>query len=211
MTGQPFTSADEALAYIRKHDADARVLDRHPRRFLEQVEREELAAHGQVRLVGELSADELVNSVLELRYPQIAQARRVYYDALIAADTTAEHALESRDMFRWNINQTGWAFKDRVVAGETITSFGEFQIQRSIIVPQAKIFLAPEPKEATMLNLLTYDGEVCRCNHTRSVHRHNTASTYCSTLWCACPRFRRPFRMPGRAWLGRLLRIAGEN
>jgi len=50
-----------------------------------------------------------------------------------------------RDMFRWDINQTGWAFKDRVVAGETITSFGEFQIQRSIIVPQAKIFLAPEP------------------------------------------------------------------
>jgi hypothetical protein len=32
-----------------------------------------------------------------------------------------------RDMFRWDINQTGWAFKDRVVAGETITSFGEFR------------------------------------------------------------------------------------
>jgi hypothetical protein len=50
-----------------------------------------------------------------------------------------------RDMYRWDINQTGWAFKDRVVAGETISSFGEFQIQRSIIVPQAKIFLTPEP------------------------------------------------------------------
>ncbi len=50
-----------------------------------------------------------------------------------------------RDMYRWDINQTGWAFKDRIVAGETITSFGEFQIQRSIIVPQAKIFLTPEP------------------------------------------------------------------
>ena len=37
-----------------------------------------------------------------------------------------------RDFYRWDINQTGWAFKDRVVAGETITSFGEFQIQRSI-------------------------------------------------------------------------------
>jgi hypothetical protein len=31
------------------------------------------------------------------------------------------------------------------VAGETITSFGEFQIQRSIIVPQGKTFLTPEP------------------------------------------------------------------
>lgn len=50
-----------------------------------------------------------------------------------------------RDMYRWDINQTGWAFKDRVVAGETITSFGEFQVQRSIIVPQGKVFLTPEP------------------------------------------------------------------
>jgi hypothetical protein len=50
-----------------------------------------------------------------------------------------------RDLYRWDINATGWAFKDRVVAGETITSFGEFQIQRSIIVPQSKVFLTPEP------------------------------------------------------------------
>jgi hypothetical protein len=50
-----------------------------------------------------------------------------------------------RDFFKWDINTTGWAFKDRVVAGETITTFGEFQIQRSIIVPQKTIFLTPEP------------------------------------------------------------------
>lgn len=50
-----------------------------------------------------------------------------------------------RDFFRWDINQTGWAFKDRVVAGETITQFGEFQIQRSVMVPQGKMFLLPEP------------------------------------------------------------------
>jgi hypothetical protein len=50
-----------------------------------------------------------------------------------------------RDFFRWDINQTGWAFKDRVVAGETITTFGEFQFQRSIIVPQKTMFLTPEP------------------------------------------------------------------
>lgn len=53
--------------------------------------------------------------------------------------------LDFRDFYRWDINQTGWAFKDRVVAGETITSFGEFQIQRSIIVPQKSLYLAPEP------------------------------------------------------------------
>jgi len=53
--------------------------------------------------------------------------------------------LDFRDFYRWDINQTGWAFKDRVVAGETITSFGEFQIQRSIIVPQKSLYLTPEP------------------------------------------------------------------
>jgi hypothetical protein len=50
-----------------------------------------------------------------------------------------------RDFFLFDQNKTGWAFKDRVVAGEKITTFGEFQIQRSIIVPQGKIFLLPDP------------------------------------------------------------------
>jgi hypothetical protein len=50
-----------------------------------------------------------------------------------------------RDFFRWDINTTGWAFKDRVVAGETITTFGEFQFQRSIIVPPKTMYLTPEP------------------------------------------------------------------
>ena len=53
--------------------------------------------------------------------------------------------LDYRDFFRWDINQTGWAFKDKVVAGEQITTFGEFQIQRSIIVPQNELFLLPNP------------------------------------------------------------------
>ncbi|MDQ1041387.1 hypothetical protein QFZ75_007889 [Streptomyces sp. V3I8] len=54
--------------------------------------------------------------------------------------------MDYRDMYRWDINQTGWAFKDRVVAGETITSFGEFQIQRSIVIPQGETFLTPDPQ-----------------------------------------------------------------
>lgn len=54
--------------------------------------------------------------------------------------------LDYRDFYRWTINQTGWAFKDRQVAGETITTFGEFTIQRSVMVPQGKLFLLPEPK-----------------------------------------------------------------
>lgn len=53
--------------------------------------------------------------------------------------------MDYRDFFRWDINQTGWAFKDRVVAGEKITTFGEFQIQRSIMVPQGTLFILPNP------------------------------------------------------------------
>jgi hypothetical protein len=53
--------------------------------------------------------------------------------------------MDYRDFFKWDINTTGWAFKDRVVAGETITSFGEFQVQRSIMVPQKSLYLLPEP------------------------------------------------------------------
>ncbi|WP_428957934.1 HK97-fold major capsid protein [Streptomyces sp. cg35] len=54
--------------------------------------------------------------------------------------------MDYRDMYRWDINQVGWAFKDRVVAGETITSFGEFQMQRSIVIPQGQTFLTPDPQ-----------------------------------------------------------------
>jgi hypothetical protein len=63
----------------------------------------------------------------------------------IVAGRVLVNPMDYRDFFRWDINQTGWAFKDRVVAGEQITTFGEFQIQRSIIVPQGKMFILPNP------------------------------------------------------------------
>jgi hypothetical protein len=53
--------------------------------------------------------------------------------------------VDYRDLFAWGLDYTGWAFKDRVVAGETITSFGEFQIQRSIQVQAKQTWLLPEP------------------------------------------------------------------
>lgn len=73
-----------------------------------------------------------------------------------AVSQTDMHELESsrilanpmdyRDFYKWDINQTGWAFKDRVVAGEKITTFGEFQVQRSILVPQGGLWLLPNPE-----------------------------------------------------------------
>jgi len=53
--------------------------------------------------------------------------------------------VEYRDFYLFDQNQTGWAMKDRLVAGEKVTTFGEFQIQRSVVVPQGKVFLLPEP------------------------------------------------------------------
>lgn len=52
---------------------------------------------------------------------------------------------EYRDFYRWDINTTGWAFKDSVVAGEKVVQFGEFQIGKSIIIPRGSTYLTPEP------------------------------------------------------------------
>lgn len=61
---------------------------------------------------------------------------------------------DAYDFYRWDINTTGWAFKDRVVAGETITTFGEFQIQRSIMVPQGGLWLLPNPEFLGVMPIL---------------------------------------------------------
>ncbi len=73
-----------------------------------------------------------------------------------AAATVNEHQIESarlllsprdfRDFYRFDLNTTGWAFKDRVVAGETVTQFGEFQVGKSIIIPTGTTYLTPEPE-----------------------------------------------------------------
>lgn len=55
------------------------------------------------------------------------------------------NSADYRDFFLFSQDVTGWAFKDRIVAGEKVTTFGEFQIQRSVIVPQGKVFLLPDP------------------------------------------------------------------
>jgi hypothetical protein len=55
------------------------------------------------------------------------------------------HPQDMRDLYTWDINVTGWAFKDKVVGGESITQFGEFQLMKSVIVPQGEVFLAAEP------------------------------------------------------------------
>ena len=50
-----------------------------------------------------------------------------------------------RDFYLFSRDEGGNALKDRVVAGERVTTFGEFQIHKSIMVPRGKIFLLPDP------------------------------------------------------------------
>jgi hypothetical protein len=56
------------------------------------------------------------------------------------------HPQDLRDLYTWDINVTGWAFKDKVVGGEKITTFGEFEIQKSVMIPQGEIFLLAAPE-----------------------------------------------------------------
>lgn len=55
------------------------------------------------------------------------------------------HPADVRDLYSWDINVTGFEFKDEVFGGRKITGFGEFQIQKSIIIPQGEIILTAEP------------------------------------------------------------------
>jgi len=81
-----------------------------------------------------------------------------FYDAVsrvqlheLAVNRVLLNPVDLRDLYLWDVNQTGWGFKDRVVQGDTITEFGEFSFQTSIMVPQGTIFLVPD---ATFLGVM---------------------------------------------------------
>jgi hypothetical protein len=77
---------------------------------------------------------------------------------------------DARDMYTWDVNTTGWDFKNSVVAGETITSFGEFRIQKSIMVPTGTIFFLPEPNFLGVMPVM-YSLDVEENNKIETFHR----------------------------------------
>ncbi len=81
-----------------------------------------------------LEPSDFYNAVTQVEINQL-EARRVL-----------AHPADIRDLYNWDLNVTGFRFKDEVFSGGRITSFGEFQIQRSIIVPQGEVFLTAEPE-----------------------------------------------------------------
>ena len=90
----------------------------------------------QTVLIGEgnaLEPSDFYSAVSQIEINQL-EARRILI-----------HPADARDFYNWDLNVTGFEFKDKVFGGEKITTFGEFQIQRSIIVPQGEVFLTAEP------------------------------------------------------------------
>lgn len=77
---------------------------------------------------------------------------------------------EYRDFYRWDINTTGWAFKDSVVAGERIVQFGEFQVGKSIMVPAGTTYLTPEPEFLGVMPVM-YSLDVEENNQIEQFHR----------------------------------------
>lgn len=93
------------------------------------------AVPNEVRVAGEhLTPDDFYTAVTSTDVRQLDASRLLV------------NPREYRDFYRWDINTTGWAFKDSVVAGERITQFGEFQIGKSIMIPRGTAYLTPDPE-----------------------------------------------------------------
>lgn len=75
---QNFPDKDRAATYAQAHDNDAARYSRHSSYRLAVEERAALAASGGQRVAGgPVSRDEKIASILELRWPLIAEARAV--------------------------------------------------------------------------------------------------------------------------------------
>jgi hypothetical protein len=72
-----FATADQAKAYIIRHDRRVVQLDRMTVAELTQIDRQNRRTNG-VLLTGPLSKDELVNSIIETEYSLASQARAAY-------------------------------------------------------------------------------------------------------------------------------------
>lgn len=78
--------------------------------------------------------------------------------------------VDLRDVYTWDISVTGNQFKDRVFGGDVVTEFGEFQFQKSIIVPQGTSYLVPEPNFLGVMPVM-YSLDVEENNQIEQFHR----------------------------------------
>jgi hypothetical protein len=69
----------EARSYIQTHDNRVKELDRFGLNRLKQEFQRTLHRLGETLVYGgPVSKDEFVNAILELEYPQISEARKIY-------------------------------------------------------------------------------------------------------------------------------------
>lgn len=77
----------------------------------------------------------------------------VFYDAITISDQleveggrVLMNIADYRDLYRWDNNVMGWQMRNDVVAGQKITTFGEFQIGRSVMIPKKTTYVTAAPE-----------------------------------------------------------------
>ena len=111
-----------------------------------------------INITGRLSPDDLYTAV------------SVTDQRLLSASRLLLNPADYRDFYRWDINTTGWAFKDSVVAGERVVQFGEFQIGTSIAIPKGVIYLTPDPEYLGVFPVM-YSLDVEENNQVEQFHK----------------------------------------
>jgi hypothetical protein len=84
-----------------------------------------------------------------------------FYDAVsrvelheLEASRILINPVDLRDLYSWDINTTGPDFRNSLTGGAQVTQFGEFTLQKSIMVPQGTLFLVPEPNFLGVLPIM---------------------------------------------------------
>lgn len=88
----------------------------------------------------------------------------------IEASRVLINPADARDIYSWDLNVTGWKFKDDVFGGKVVTGFGEFTIQKSIMIPQGTIYIVPEPNFLGVLPVM-YSLDVEENNQVEQFYR----------------------------------------
>lgn len=80
-----------------------------------------------------------------IEYIDFLNALSVIEQRQVEASRILLNPADARDIYSWDPHVTGWKFKESVFGGESVTRFGEFTLQKSIIVPKGHVFIVPEP------------------------------------------------------------------
>jgi hypothetical protein len=88
---EKFTTVGAANDYVYRVDQRTKALDRKPIYKLREIWTSALAERGMTSLFGgPQSHDEFIRSILELEFPDEAEARQVRYDAAMSAEFPPE-------------------------------------------------------------------------------------------------------------------------